>query len=157
MAKVRFDNPEELKRQIDAYFEGIARDERPPTMSGLAYELGVTRRTLCNYIRDNDKDGKGKNAQCCALLVQAKARIEMWLEEQLVIRAKTAGVQFALKNNYEWDEKVAVSVDGETRHSGAVGVVDATRLTDEELLTRINTLTEKVREIHKREGVEEPC
>lgn len=158
MAKAKFDDPYVLKQNIDAYFESLGEWNpedptcKPPTMSGLAYWLGVTRKTLTNYIKENNKGGKSKNAQCCELLVSAKARIEAWMEEQLVTRAKTTGLQFALKNNYDWDEQVNVSVDGKTEHSGAVGVVDATKLTDEELIAKIELLTAKVAEIQKREG-----
>lgn len=147
MPKAVFTDPEELKQKIDEYFDNA----EAPTLSGLAYSLGVTRRTLCNYIRDGDTDGKSNKAKCCAMLVMAKARIEMWLEEQLVMRAKTGGIQFALENNYEWGKKMSVNVESNMSRSSA-GTVEPGKLTDEELMARIEILTEKVCEIRRREG-----
>lgn len=150
-AKAKFDDVEELQRLIDAYFDGL-EDLQPPTMSGLAYALGVSRRTLTNYINECGS-GKGKKAQCGELLARAKDRIEVWLEEQLVTRGKTKGIEFALKNNYDWSDKMNVNVDGKTEHSGEVDVkLTAAKLTDEELLNRIELLTARANEIRRREG-----
>jgi hypothetical protein len=154
-AKARFSDPEVLERQIEDYFEGIKAAHVPPTLSGLAFVLGVTRKTLSNYIREceDEEGGKSKKAECGRLLMMAKARIECWLEEQLVTRGKTKGIEFALKNNYDWSDKMNVNVDGKTEHSGEVDVkLTAAKLTDEELLNRIELLTARANEIRRREG-----
>lgn len=150
-AKAKFKDVEELRQLIDRYFDGL-HELQPPTMSGLAYALGVSRRTLTNYINECGS-GKGKKAQCGELLARAKDRIEVWLEEQLVTRGKTKGIEFALKNNYDWSDKMNVNVDGKTEHSGEVDVkLTAAKLTDEELLNRIELLTARANEIRRREG-----
>ena len=150
-AKAKFEDVEELRQLIDRYFDGL-HELQPPTMSGLAYALGVSRRTLTNYINECGS-GKGKKAQCGELLARAKDRIEVWLEEQLVTRGKTKGIEFALKNNYDWSNKMNVNVDGKTEHSGEVDVkLTAAKLTDEELLNRIELLTARANEIRRREG-----
>lgn len=156
MRELKFSNPEELKRQIDEYFEMISEpdeegDKRPPTLSGLALHLGTTRRTLTEYINAaHNDDGSGKKARCGELLVMAKARIECYLEEKL-ISGYSKGLEFVLQNGYHgWGSKQQVTVSGgmDVKHEGEV----KTKLTDEELLNQIAILTAKADEIRKREG-----
>lgn len=115
----KFKDLEELRRGIEAYFEscfevveevrGEGKDRvvtkkrvqaRPFTMSGLAYFLGVDRQTLLRYRWNKTEAGK--------LIQNAKKRIELYVEEQLLTdKRQVAGVIFNLKNNFGWtDEKV---------------------------------------------------
>lgn len=167
-----FTDPEALREQIDGYFDSLPKrkeeDEdqleywiRPPTLSGLAQHLNVTRRTLTNYISDYEsgegKRGKGKAAQCGELLIRAKGRIETYLEEELVTRPKTQGVQFALQNGYGWGAKNTVEVKGDmkTAISGEVSTPSTpiSDLSDEELLEQMKIVRARLDAIMEREGI----
>lgn len=149
MRKAIFDNPEELQEKIDRYFETIGAAEKPPTMSGLALFLGTTRQTLLNYINSAKTEGKSGKARCGEMLILAKAQIECYLEERL-ITDYSRGLEFVLKNGYYgWGDKITVAGEVDVKHEGEVGVV---KLTDEELLSRINILQAKANEIMKKEG-----
>lgn len=150
MRKLVFDNPEELEEKITRYFETTAAAEKPPTLSGLALFLGVARRTLLNYIDSANTEGNSKKAQCGDLLVMAKAQIECYLEERL-ITDYSRGLEFVLKNGYHgWGDKITVSGEVDVKHEGGVGVI---KMSDEELMKRINILQAKANEIMKKEGV----
>lgn len=92
---------EELDKAIELYFETDAymgeEDKKvyAPTMSGLAYALGVDRRTLHSY---------SLNDEFLPSLKKAKARVETALEQRLY-SGNVAGVIFNLKNNYSWTDK----------------------------------------------------
>lgn len=151
MRKLKFDNPEELEEKITQYFEEIEKAEKPPTLSGLALFLGTTRQTLFEYI-ESVKGGSSTKAQCGEKLVMAKARIECYLEEELVTRGKTHGIEFALTNGYAgWGNKTSVKVEGKTEIEHKEQA--ASRLTDEELMDRLAVLMEKAAQIRKREGL----
>lgn len=152
MRKLKFEDPDELERKITEYFTDTESRGRPPTMSGLALFLGTARRTLLNYIDSANTEGSSKKARCGELLVMAKAQIECYLEERL-ITDYSRGLEFVLKNGYQgWGEKVTVAGEVEVKHEGEVeiGVV---KMTDEELMNRLNVLKAKAEEIMKKEGL----
>lgn len=152
MRKLKFEDPDELERKITEYFTATKNAEKPPTMSGLALFLGTARRTLLNYIDSANTEGTSKKARCGELLVMAKAQIECYLEERL-ITDYSRGLEFVLKNGYQgWGEKVTVAGEVEVKHEGEVeiGVV---KMTDEELMNRLNVLKAKAEEIMKKEGL----
>lgn len=152
MRKLKFEDPDELERKITEYFKVTKNAERPPTMSGLALFLGTARRTLLNYIDSANTEGSGKKARCGELLVMAKARIECYLEERL-ITDYSRGLEFVLKNGYQgWGEKVTVAGEVEVKHEGEVEV-GLVKMTDEELMNRLNVLKAKAEEIMKKEGL----
>lgn len=159
--KVRFDNPEELAEKINRYFETLRSKDPPlpPTMSGLALFLGVTRKTLTRYIGDVESEAgaqkrkKGRAAECGELLMMAKAQIETYLEEKLV-NGYSKGIEFTLMNGYGWGGKSTVDVQGdvEVKHGGEVKT-SVTSLSDEELIEQIRILGARQTEILKREGI----
>lgn len=115
----KYETPEEMERAIKEYFDEITvtciDDEgneykkyvRPPTVTGLAYALGVTRQTLLNY--QNEYDEKFLDT-----ITRAKTKIEMYAEEQLYRqRGSTNGVQFNLKNNFNWEDKKVQQHEGD--------------------------------------------
>ena len=66
-------------------------------MSGLAYYLKIDRQTLINYSKKEEFFGTIKDA---------KDRVLMNTEERLqTFQQPTAGIIFALKNNYDWTDK----------------------------------------------------
>lgn len=108
MPKFKFDNPEIFKQKVDEYFEVMEITNRPFTMSGLAHFLGTNRMTLLN--------AKNRNPEINEILNNAKARIEAYVEEQLYLNPRTAGIIFNLKNNFNWVDKQEVAVAQESKN-----------------------------------------
>lgn len=70
----------------------------PPTVCGLCLYLGISRQTWDRY---------GEAEGFCDTVTRARARMETYLEEQLLERRKgVQGIIFNLQNNYGWAEKV---------------------------------------------------
>ena len=103
-----FDSPEEMQSVIDEYFSTDAfcgeGDERiyAPTVSGLAYALGMTTETLRMY---------GNDSSFSATVKGAKQKIEIALEQRLYGQAVT-GTIFNLKNNFGWKDKTESELSG---------------------------------------------
>mgnify|MGYP000391426276 CR=1 FL=1 len=106
----KFETAEEMQKLIDDYFDSCfveaqtddgktyQKQIRPFTVTGLAYHLGMTRQGLLDY--------QAKNKKFNDTITHAKTRIEMYAEEQLFRnQGKTNGVQFNLKNNFNWKDK----------------------------------------------------
>ena len=98
----KFKSVEEMQIAIDNYFKDCDANERPYTISGLAYALDTTRRTLLDY-EEND--------EFTHTIKKAKAKIEQFVEERLFSGSNTAGVIFNLKNNYNWVDKQEIAAD----------------------------------------------
>ena len=98
----KFKSVEEMQKAIDKYFKDCDANERPYTISGLAYALDTTRRTLLDY-EENDEFSH--------TIKKAKAKIEQFVEERLFAGSNTAGVIFNLKNNYNWVDKQEIAAD----------------------------------------------
>lgn len=110
----KFKSVKELQDKIDLYFEscrGINKETgeevyiRPLTITGLALALDTTRDVLLDY--QNDPDLK----EFSYTIKRAKQIIESYAEEQLYSNPRTAGVIFAMKNNYGWVDKTESTVD----------------------------------------------
>lgn len=81
----------------------------PPSITALCLELEIDRRTWANYAAD-EKKGK--------IVELARARIEAYLQEQLLTREKgIQGVIFNLTANYGWRDRKEVALSEETRKS----------------------------------------
>jgi hypothetical protein len=103
---LRFETPEDLKTEADLYFANTDR----PTLSGLAYALGIDRQTLYNYKK---RDG------FFDIIKSYRDRVEVKYEERLIYDNQVTGVIFALKN-MGWKDKT------ETEHSGEMKVTQIT-------------------------------
>lgn len=126
----KFNKKDDLRKAVDAYFDSISRHRFlteadgeeirndagdavvviewlvPPSETSLCMKLGITKKTWCNYAH-NDK--------LKAVVEYAKARIEEYLEQQLMTRKNVRGIIFNLQNNYGWREKTEVEVGEQTR------------------------------------------
>lgn len=101
-----YDSVEEIEELIQKYFDNCIKDKRPYTMSGLAYALGMDRRTLINY---------GKDEKFFHSIKRAKEFVEQSLEEKLISTSGVAtGIIFNLKNNYDWKDKQEIDADVKT-------------------------------------------
>ena len=97
--KLKYDD---LVVKIDEYFDKCDNDKRPYTMSGLALSLGIDRRTLLNY---------SKNEEFFPLIKKARQRVEAQLEECLYRLGNNSGVIFNLKNNFEWKDRQEIDTN----------------------------------------------
>lgn len=95
---LKFTSEKELSQGIEEYFALKDIEEKPYTMSGLAYHLGVDRLTLLNY---------SKKEEFFNTVKRARERVEMWWEENLHGNSVT-GTIFNLKNNFGWRDKSEV-------------------------------------------------
>lgn len=86
--------------------------DRPPSVLGLCLFLGIDRRTWENYC-DEKLHPEFKN-----ITSHTRARLEAYLEEQLLTREKgIQGIIFNLQNNYGWKDKKEVELGEETRQA----------------------------------------
>ena len=115
---------EELEQAIDEYFaycdnktkevhsdklgDMIMPDPEPYTISGLAYRLGMDRRTLLDYAQRD---------QFLRTIKRARNRVEADVERRMNGKDTfTAGLIFNAKNNFDWKDKTEsdVTSNGET-------------------------------------------
>lgn len=87
----------------------------PPSAGALCLFLGLTRKTWADYC-----DGE-KNPQFLNSTTRARARMESYLEQELISRPKSVqGVIFNLQNNYGWKDKKEVEFGEKTSKALAV-------------------------------------
>lgn len=92
----------------------LVRYVKPPTVSSLCLFLGITRQTWAEYC---DAD---RHPEFLDTTARTRARMECWLEEQLLTRQKgVQGIIFNLTNNYGWSDKREIELGGETRRAVA--------------------------------------
>jgi len=117
---------DELSEEDVKYIKDI--DDYKPTISGLAYSLGMSTEALRNY------EAKDK---FLATVSAAKQRVEMALEQHLYTPSPN-GVKFSLINNFKWKDKT------ETEHSGSINFGNMTdEQIDEEIKKREAILSVK--------------
>lgn len=93
-----FNDVKEVEEKINAYFNYCEEKEKPYTMSGLAYYLGISRQTLVNYSNQD---------QFFYTIKKARDRVQMQLEENaLSNKANPTFTIFNLKNNFDWKDKI---------------------------------------------------
>lgn len=99
---LKYKNVVDLKKGIDKYFQECDEKDKPYTMSGLAYSLGIDRTTLIRY---GDRDS------FATLIKEAKQKVECQLEENALMgKSNSTFTIFNLKNNYGWRDKTEVEV-----------------------------------------------
>lgn len=100
---MKYKTQEELQKGIDKYFKDCDKNEKPYTMSGLAYSLGIDRVTLINY---------GKRDLFFTQIKDAKAKVQTQLEENALMgKGNAVFTIFNLKNNYGWTEKQEIEAN----------------------------------------------
>lgn len=107
---LKFKSPEELQKKIDEYFDWCNKNKRYITITGLAYYLGTTRKTLLEYENSLDNNTLSSveddvKVKFVNTIKSAKARIEMEYEESLFYKNSSVGAIFTLKNNFGWVDK----------------------------------------------------
>ena len=111
----KYDNPEDMQKIIVEYFNQCDKEGKKPTVSGLGYVLGLSRRQILEYENCIDSDDVFKRFDDDVKLgfrnsiKEAKRFIESCLEDKLINGSTTPiGLIFALKNNYGWVDKQEV-------------------------------------------------
>ena len=100
---MKYTSVEDMQRDIDNYFTECDEQNKPYTVSGLAYALGTNRQTLINY---------EEKSAFFDTIKKAKAKIERFNEEMLYSKdVSTTGVIFNLKNNYNWKDKQEIEAE----------------------------------------------
>jgi hypothetical protein len=102
---LKYKTEEELQKGIDKYFNECDEKEKPYTMSGLAYSLGIDRVTLIRY---------GNRELYATLIKNAKQKVQAQLEENALMgKGNAVFTIFNLKNNYGWRDQVEVKNEHE--------------------------------------------
>ena len=98
-----FNSVEELEEKINKYFEYCNKENKPYTMSGLAYYLDVDRKTIVNYTKDEDY---------FPTIKKARDRVQMQLEENALLnKSNPTFTIFNLKNNFDWKDKIETNTE----------------------------------------------
>lgn len=131
---------QELSKRIVDYFKTCIDEimdesgsiekvwKKPPTKSGFCLYLGISQRTLSNYLKDERSDNKPFNTAADEhnsriistsdfdLIHRAVAVIESFYEDKLSENRNVAGVIFWLNNlqNPTWSNEQAISFDVKT-------------------------------------------
>lgn len=131
----KYKTPEDMQKAIDEYFDrcdnrikeihtkegesyGIS-DPEPYAMAGLAYALGMDRRSLLDY---KHKDG------FLPLLTKARNKVEADVERRMLHRDTfTPGLIFNAKNNFDWKDKTETDI---TSKGEAITKVDNKIITE---------------------------
>ena len=111
----KYHNAEEMQIVIDEYFASSLKIKwengkpvkdalgnfvyeycRPPTMSGLANALDMSRQSLLNYKNEDE---------FFDTIERARRKVEMFTEEKLFEKETCNGSKFSLSNNFGWTEK----------------------------------------------------
>jgi hypothetical protein len=108
---LKYESVDDMQKAIDSYFENDAFIDMgdtkmyAPTMSGLAYSLGICRKTLINY---KNKD------EFLHAIKDARNKIGVALEQRLYGNNVT-GIIFNLKNNFDWRDKQEIETKDTTK------------------------------------------
>lgn len=99
----------QMQAVIDNYFTECDEHDKPYTISGLCYALGMERSTLLRYCERNDTE---IDLGLCNTIKSAKARILAQQEERLITgKGSTVGLIFSMKNNQGWKDTQDISAN----------------------------------------------
>lgn len=122
----KFESPKILGEQIEEYFSLCTNEKKIPTITGLAFFLGTTRKTLLDYeCCDSSNMLKGFDdnvkADYIHIIKNTKVRIEAGYEQLLFDKNTVVGAIFTLKNNFGWVDKQNIE---QTNRTIEVDLVD---------------------------------
>lgn len=92
----KYETVEEMQVVIDSYFAECDEKQTPYTVTELATHLGMTRKTLCEYAKDDE---------FCNAVKRAREKVEASVEKRLLSGANATGAIFWLKNNAGWKDR----------------------------------------------------
>lgn len=101
----KYNDVDIFEKKVKEYFEKCDNEQRPYTMSGLAFALDLDRKSLLNY---------SKNEKFFPTIKKAREKVEQQLEENALMgKANATFTIFNLKNNYGWRDSVEVNNNNE--------------------------------------------
>lgn len=96
----KINDVQQLEIQIEEYFDWCDKRNKPYTLSGLANHIGIDRRTLLNYSKED---------KFFPTIKRAKDRCMQYAEECLYrANGNVTGIIFAMKNNYGFTDSQIV-------------------------------------------------
>ena len=118
--KPKITSAKDIDKIAERYFNECIEEGKYPTVSGLAFELGMERKTLLRYENAIDT-GELVNLDDSVKLEirnaikRHKAYIEGQYEDRLLNDARSPiGTLFTLKNNYGWVDKQEIQQTNKT-------------------------------------------
>lgn len=112
----KYETPEQMQEIIEEYFKECEETKEVPTITGLAFKLDMSRKSLLDY-ENSDSRGCLKNVDddmkesFSNTIKRAKAYIHSRYEQGLFDRGKAVGAIFTLKNNFAWVDRVEQVVE----------------------------------------------
>ena len=104
----KYNDVDIFEKKVKEYFEKCDNEQRPYTMSGLAFALDLDRKSLLNY---------SKNEKFFPTIKKAREKVEQQLEESLYRLGNNSGIIFNLKNNFGWVDKQEQEVTSTSRYN----------------------------------------
>lgn len=102
----KYSCPEEFQAAAEGYFTRCEMTQEPPTIAGLAFEMGFAdRQSFSEY--------EGYGDEFSLTVKRARLRIEGDRSKRLLSKDSfTPGVIFDLKNNHGWRDKSEQELSG---------------------------------------------
>lgn len=120
---------EEVQKRLDTYFNICVVNNTRPVLTGIAFCLGVDRRTLYSINRGGDSRGQmpyGLSEDIAAAIRQACAVLEMQMETYLVQgQVNPASGIFLAKNHWGYRDQVENVVIAENREAVDINALRA--------------------------------
>lgn len=112
----KYETPEQMQEIIEDYFRECEETGEVPTITGLAFKLDMSRKSLLDY-ENPDSRGCLKNVdpemrdRFSHTIKRAKAFIHSRYEQALFHKNSVTGAIFTLKNNCGWVDRVEQVVE----------------------------------------------
>lgn len=117
----KYETPEEMQKIIKEYFEECKSEGKYPTVSMMAFRLGMSRKALLEYETSVENDEHLKQLDKSVkvgfrnTIKAAKQYIEGCYEDKLINSPNSPiGTIFTLKNNYNWKDKQEIEQTNKT-------------------------------------------
>lgn len=102
----KFTDPEHFAAKVDAYFARMEKNQRAPSISELALDLGFCDRRSFTEYEDYEPEFSDT-------VKRARLRVEVDRQQRLISRDLfTPGVIFDLKNNHGWKDQTQQELSG---------------------------------------------
>ena len=112
----KYETPEQMQEIIEEYFRECEETKEVPTITGLAFKLDMSRKSLLDY-ENSDSRGCLQNVdpetreRFSYTIKRAKHFIHACENQCLYTRDKATGAIFSLKNNWGWVDRVEQVVE----------------------------------------------
>lgn len=117
----KYTKPEEMQKIIMEYFEECKAEGKYPTVSMMAFRLGMSRKVLLEYEKSLEDDeylkqlDESVKREFSNTIKAAKQYIEGCYEDKLINSPNSPiGTIFTLKNNYNWKDKQEIEQTNKT-------------------------------------------